>query len=101
VFVEGNMQGDKALQAQIREMLILASSRPNVLMNFCTVDMQNWTDSEALVHKLVRTENSNQTEYPIPSIIRKLDNKKTSVSRECQVMIIDHLTPYEYGGRLC
>jgi hypothetical protein len=27
--------------------------------------------------------------YPIPSIIRKLDNKKTGVSRECQVMITD------------
>ena len=35
--------------------------------------------------------------YPIPSIIRKLDDKKNSCSRECQVMITDHLTPYEYG----
>jgi hypothetical protein len=34
--------------------------------------------------------------------IRKLDNKKISFSRKCQVMITDHLRDHhEYGARLC
>jgi hypothetical protein len=42
-----------------------------------------------------------ETQYPIPPIKRKLDNKNISVSQECQVMITDHLIPCEYGVGLC